>query len=141
MIYRHFKGGLYFVIGYATRFSKDFPAKSIEQIAIAEHTETHQQVAVLIVNDKLTGSTYYALDNEKMVGVHTIYRGLDGKHWVRPREMFNDNVLVVEDGGKFRQATSEDNADEVFEMPRFTKARGEYLFDTIAELMEKESVK
>lgn len=134
MIYQHFKGGLYFVVGYATRLSKDFPAKSIEQVAIAKHTETHQEVAVLIVNDKLTGSTYYALDNDKMVGVHTIYRGLDGKYWVRPREMFYENVPVVEENGKFRQATDNDNKDEVFEMPRFTKVKGEHLFDIIAEL-------
>jgi len=140
MIYRHYKGSLYFVVGYATRFRKEFPAKSIKQIAIAKHTEKDLEVAVLIVNDKLTGSTYYALDNEELIGVYTVYRDLSGQHWVRPRDMFFEDVTVIEDGGKFREATVEERESkptEVFEMPRFTKVSGEYLFDTIAELVSK----
>lgn len=135
MIYRHYKGNLYFVIGYVTRFSKDFPATRIEQIAIATHTETKEKIAVLVVHDKLTGSTYYA--SEELRGVHTFYKDTEGNHWLRPREMFFDNVSVIEENGTLRKATIHDEMSEVFETPRFEKVKGEYLFDVISETYKK----
>ena len=120
MIYRHYKGGLYFNVGYATRFSNEFPAKNIEQVAMARYTEAktpeeEKEIAVLFVNDKLTGSTYYAYNTDVIDGVHVFYKGLDGKYWLRPVAMFLGNV---EDG-----------------CPRFKKVRGVELFDIISNLM------
>lgn len=120
MIYRHYKGGLYFSIGYATRFSKDFPATSIEQVAMARYTEAvtaeeKQPIAVLSVHDKSTGSKYFAYDSELIDGLHTFYKDLEGNYWLRPSEMFSGNL---EDG-----------------TPRFTKMKGEELFDKISRLV------
>jgi hypothetical protein len=121
MIYRHYKGGLYFNIGFATRFSKDFPATSIEQIAMARYTEAstpeeEKPIAVLSVFDKCTGSTYYVYDSNVIDGLHTFYKGLDGNYWLRPTEMFSGET---------------DNGEK-----RFTKLKGEELFDMIAELLK-----
>lgn len=121
MIYRHYKGGLYFSYGYATRFSKDFPATGIEQVGMARYTEAKteeekQPIAVLSVLDKGTGSVYYAYNSNVIDGLHTFYKDLQGELWLRPTEMFSGNL---EDG---RQ--------------RFAKVKGEELFDLIARLKD-----
>ena len=121
MIYRHYGNGkLYYSIGFATRFSNEFPAKNVNQVAMARYTEAKTPeeelpIAVLFVNDKLTGSTYYAYDTNIINGVHVLYKDLDGKYWLRPIGMFFEDVEV----GK----------------PRFKKVRGEELFDIISDLM------
>lgn len=121
MIYRHYGNGkLYYNIGFATRFSKDFPATSIEQVGFARYTEaqTEEQlkpIAVLSVHDKSTGSVFYAYDSDAINGLMTFYKDLDGNLWLRPREMFFDNV----EEGK----------------PRFKKVRGEELFNVISRLV------
>lgn len=123
MIYRHYGNGkLYYSIGFATRFSKDFPATSISQIAMAKYTEAttqeeNEEIAVLLVNDQLTGSTYYAYNSNVIDGVHVLYKDLDGKHWLRPIEMFFETVEVT--------GTP---------VPRFKKVRGEELFDIITKI-------
>jgi hypothetical protein len=123
MIYRHYGNGkLYYSIGFATRFSKDFPATSIEQVAFARYTEAktpeeEKPIAVLSVLDKGTGSMYYAYDTSVIDGLHTFYKDLDGNYWLRPSEMFSG---TVEDG-----------------RPRFQKVSGEELFETISRLLEK----
>lgn len=123
MIYRHYGNGkLYYSIGFATRFSKDFPATSIEQVAFARYTEaeTEEQkkpIAVLSVLDKGTGSVYYAYDTDAIDGIHTFYKDLEGNYWLRPSEMFSGDV---EDG-----------------RPRFKKVSGEELFETISRLLQK----
>jgi hypothetical protein len=122
LIYRHYKGGLYYNVGFATRFSKDFPATSIEQIAYARYTEAvsdeeKEPIAVLSVLDKSTGSMYHAYKSDLIQGIHTFYKGLDGNYWLRPRHMFFEEV---EEG-----------------RPRFKKCSGEELFETISRLIEK----
>jgi hypothetical protein len=124
MIYRHYKGGLYFNVGFATRFSHDFPAKNIEKVAMARYTEAktpeeEKEIAVLFVNDKLTGSTYYAYESTLIDGVHVLYKDLQGKYWLRPVAMFLENV----DG-----------------VPRFKKVRGEELFNLISNGMGEEKI-
>lgn len=123
MIYRHYNNGkLYYNIGFATRFSKDFPASGIEQIAMARYTEARteeekQPIAVLSVLDKGTGSAYYAFDTDVINGLHTFYKDLEGNYWLRPRDMFFENI---EEG-----------------RPRFKKCSGEELFETISRLVFK----
>lgn len=122
MIYRHYGNGkLYYSIGFATRFSKDFPATRVEQIALARYTEAEKEeeknpIAVLRIHDEKTGSIYYAYDTELIDGLHTFYKDLDGNHWLRPSEMFSDMI----DG-----------------RPRFEKVSGEELFETISGLFNK----
>lgn len=120
MIYRHYKGGLYYTIGYATRFSKEFPARGIEQAFSARYTEAENEeqneiIAVLSVIDEKTGSMYYAYDTNAINGLQTFYKDLDGNFWLRPLDMFNG---VVKDGTT----------------RRFTKVKGEELFDMIYDL-------
>jgi hypothetical protein len=119
MIYRHYKGGLYFSVGFATRFSNEFPANSIEQVAMARYTEAtnplqDEPIAVFAIHDNKTGSTYYAYDSSFIDGVHVLYKGLDGRYWLRPMEMFNG---YTDDGVK-----------------RFAKIKGEELFDILCNL-------
>lgn len=119
MIYRHYKGGLYYNVGFATRLSNEFPAHSIEEVAMARYTEANTSeerlpIAVLRVHDKQTGSTYYAYKSDVIDGVMTFYKGLDGNYWLRPMEMFNG---YTDDGTK-----------------RFVKVKGEELFNILCSL-------
>lgn len=122
MIYRHYGNGkLYYNIGFATRFSKDFPATTIEQIGYARYTEAQTEdekkpIKVLSVLDEKTGSKYYVYDTEVIDGLHTFYKDLSGNYWLRPRDMFFEEVS---DG-----------------QPRFKKVSGEELFDIISSLTE-----
>lgn len=125
-IYKHYKGGLYLVKGYATPFSELFHNKNktaIEVVAKALYEPTLKEVDVLLVYDSDIKSTYYAYDSESIRGVMTFYRGLDGQYWLRPREVFHGDVEVKSD--KMKSYTS----------PRFEKVNGEYLFNIISELV------
>lgn len=122
MIYRHYKGGLYYKIGFATRFSKDFPATSIEEMGMAIYTEANTEeekkpIAVYSILDKKTKSVYYAYDTELIDGLHTFYKDVEGNLWLRPMDMFSGNL---EDG-----------------TPRFTKVKGEELFEIVSRLFSK----
>jgi hypothetical protein len=121
VIYRHFKGGLYYLVGYATPLYNDYYNKdktTIEVVAVARNEETLESVNVLIVYDKSMKSTYYAYDNHRLEGVMCLYRGLDGHYWLRPREKFHEEIDV--------------NGEKV---QRFTKVSGEGLFNIISELL------
>jgi hypothetical protein len=130
MIYRHYKGGLYFLEGYATPFSDTFYDKSkttIEVVARAKYEATLEEVDVVIVYDKNVKSTYYAYDSNNLEGVMCFYRGLDGQYWLRTREDFYKEIEI------------EDEHD-TYMSPRFEKVSGEYLFDTISELLDGHKV-
>jgi hypothetical protein len=121
VIYRHFKGGLYYLVGYATPLYNDYYNKdktTIEVVVVAKSEETLEEVEVLIVYDKSMKSTYYAYDNHKLEGVMCLYRGIDGVYWLRPSEKFHEKVTI---GGE--------------KVQRFSKVSGEGLFDIISELL------
>ncbi|UUV46782.1 DUF1653 family protein [Bacillus phage vB_BanS-Thrax4] len=120
MIYKHYKGGLYLMVGYATRISKDFNEK-LELVEVAKHTETEECMSVYIAHDKDTGGNHYVFESDKHDGILCFYKDLDGSHWLQPRDRFFGDVLV----------------DGEFE-PRFKKATGEELFKSIGELIEQE---
>lgn len=122
MIYRHYKGGLYFKVGYASRFSNAFPAKYVETAFHARYSEAEtpnekQLIPVFLVTDELVGSTYYAYITDAINGLQTLYKDLDGNYWLRPMAMFNDKLS--------------DN-----ETYRFELVKGEELFDYIKELRD-----
>lgn len=128
-IYRHYKGGLYFVEGFATKFSDTFYDKSkitVEVVAKAKYEPTLQEVDVLLVYDSSVKSTYYSYDDKNINGVMVFYRGLDGQYWLRPREIFHEEVEVSDDG-----------MGDTYFTPRFERVDGEYLFDTISELLNQ----
>ena len=128
MIYRHYKGGLYFLEGYATPFSETFYDKdktTIEVVAVAKYEPTLEEVDVVIVYDRKVKGTYFAYDTDKIDGVMCFYRGLDGQYWLRPREAFFEEVEVVDE-----------KHQDTYTTPRFEKVSGEYLFDVIAEMKE-----
>jgi hypothetical protein len=121
MIYQHYKGGLYYAIGYATRFSKDIPATSIEVIATAKHTETLQEVPVIMIYDADTGRKNYAFEDRNLDGVYSFYKDTKGNHWLRPREMFFEDVELENrlNGKKWI-------------VPRFKRLKDEELFNVIS---------
>lgn len=126
MIYRHYKGGLYFLEGYATPFSETFYDKdktTIEVVAVAKYEPTLEEVDVVIVYDRKVKGTYFAYDTSKFDGVMCFYRGLDGNYWLRPREIFFEEVEIVDE-----------EHQDTYTTPRFEKVSGEYLFDLIAEI-------
>lgn len=128
-IYRHFKGGLYFLEGYATRFSKEiYDDKNIDVkvVAIAKYEETLEDVEVVLVYDKKVGATFYAYKSETISGVMAFYRGLDGRYWLRPKDKFHENVVV-----------KDKEIGDTYKVPRFEKIDGEYLFDIISEMVDK----
>lgn len=124
-IYKHFKGGLYFLEGYATRFSKeiyDDENIDVKVVAIAKYEETLEDVEVVLVYDKKVGATFYAYKSETISGVMAFYRGLDGRYWLRPKDKFHENVVV-----------KDEEIGDTYEVPRFEKIDGEYLFDVISD--------
>jgi hypothetical protein len=126
MIYRHYKGGLYYLLGYATPLYNEACNKdgtTIEVVAVAKDEETMQDVNVFIVYDKNVKGTYYAYDSKDLHGVYSLYRDLNGQHWLRPREKFHGEVNL--DGYKIQ---------------RFTKMKSESLFDIISKLSREEIV-
>lgn len=128
-IYKHFKGGLYFLEGYATRFSKeiyDDENIDVKVVAIAKYEETLEDVEVVLVYDKNVGATFYAYKSETISGVMAFYRGLDGQYWLRTKENFHEMVLIP----------NEKIGDE-YESPRFEKVSEEHLFDSIVKLLHK----
>lgn len=131
MIYRHYKGGLYFLESYATKLVKEVMGKNnrvtVDLVAVAKFEATMEDVPVFIVHDKSVNGTYYAYDSPYVNGVMAFYRGLDGKYWLRPTENFHENVELVD--GKY---------GDKYYVPRFERVCGEHLFDCIAErLLEK----
>lgn len=123
MIYRHYKGGLYFLNGYATPFSEKFYNENktsievIEVVAKAKYEPTLEDVDVVVVYDKDVKSTYYAYRSDNLEGVMCFYRGLDGQSWLRPREDFHKEIDIA--------------------TQRFEKVSGENLFDIISEIINK----
>lgn len=120
MIYRHYKGGLYLMVGYATRISKDFNEK-LELFDVGKHTETDECMSVYIAHDKDSGGNHYVFESDKHDGILCFYKDLDNNLWLRPRKMFFEDVLV---DGKF--------------VPRFEKVTGAELFTSIGNLLEQE---
>lgn len=125
MFYRHYKGGLYFLEGYATPFSDTLHNKdriTIEVVAVAKYEETQEDVNVLSVYDKGFKSTYFAYNNSNLSGVLCFYRGVDGRYWLRDRDKFYEDVEVKVENGLVKI------------IPRFERINGEHLFDTISDL-------
>lgn len=126
-IYKHFKGGLYFLEGYATRFSKeiyDDENVDVKVVAVAKYEETLEDVEVVLVYDKKVGDTFYAYKSETISGVMAFYRGLDGRYWLRPKDKFHENVVV-----------KDEEIGDAYEVPRFEKIDGEYLFDVVSKMV------
>lgn len=121
MIYRNHKGGLYLMVGYATRISKDFNEK-LELVEVARHTETDECMSVYMAYDKDTGGNHYVFESDKHDGILCFYKDLDGNHWLRPKDMFFEDVI-----------NQEGNV-----VPRYQKVTGEMLFDSIGKLIEQE---
>lgn len=122
MIYRHYKGGLYYKLGYASRLSKEFPATTIELMFYANYSEAKtpkekRLIPVFSVTDKLVGSTYLAYETNVISGLQTLYKDLDDNYWLRPMDMFNDKL----------------SDDETY---RFELVKGEELFDYIKEMRD-----
>jgi hypothetical protein len=127
MIYRHYKGNLYFLEGYATPFSEKFYDKSkttVEVVAKARYESTLEEVDVVIVRDESVKSTYYAYNSTEIDGVMCFYRDLNGNHWLRPRDNFYEDVNLGD--------------DNTYKSPRFKKISGEHLFDIISELLNED---
>lgn len=120
MIYKHYKGGLYLMVGYATRMTRNFNEK-LCLLEVARHTETEECISVFIATDKDTGGSHYVFDSNNHDGILCFYRDLEGNHWLRPKEMFFGNVEF-----------------EGQSVPRYVKVTGEVLFDSIGDLLTKE---
>lgn len=125
MIYRHYKGGLYLMVGYATKFTPDKDV-TVEVFQVAKHTETEEMITVLLVHDKATGGSHYAFDDGKYEGILCFYKDIEGNYWLRPKEMFFGNVMIP-----INSAFSKLE-------PRFVKMTGEDLYNAICDLVEKE---
>lgn len=121
LIYKHYKGGLYLNIGYATKFTKGSNNKFIEGIGKAKFTEAktpeqEKEISVVLVHDK-NGSSYYAYNSDAIEGIYIFYKDLFGNFWLRPVDMF----YGLTDKGE----------------QRFTKLKGEELFETISRTYRK----
>lgn len=128
MIYRHYKGGLYFLNGYATPFSNIFYSTAkvtIGSTIVAKYEKTMEDIKVMLIHDEGVNGTYYAYDNRNLSGVMCLYHDLNGQYWLRDRDDFYQSVEI----------TGEDN--EVLTTPRFERVNGEHLFDTISEMVSE----
>lgn len=89
MHYKHYKGGFYYTLGM-TSCLNDI-TQFIKNDAIrATHTEDKVKMSVLMMNGR-----FYVTTPE--YAQHMLYIGVDGRYWLRPREMFFE---TLEDGRK-----------------------------------------
>jgi hypothetical protein len=133
-IYRHFKGGLYFLEGYVYPVGR-VPNKEHEENGVnyvvayletALYEENLESVDIYIVYDRSTKYSFYVYKNEDIDGVMAFYRGLDGRYWLRPKDKFHENVVV-----------KDKEMGVTYEVPRFEKIDGEHLFDVMSEIVDK----
>lgn len=126
-IYRHYKGGLYFVDAYATNVRKELPDGVTDEgvVATAKYEPTMEDVDVHLIFDSNESETYYMYHHDRIFGSMVFYRGLDQQCWLRPLEVFHGDVKLYD----FK-------TNEAYSMPRFEPVEGEYLFDSISELIK-----
>src|SRR6185312_3110061 len=87
MIYRHYKGGLYFVVGYVTRFTS-YNSKSIEDKVVAKHVDDLRKIKIFSVKDVNSHGEYFAFDDDSLNGIYVLYKSLNDDYWLREREDF-----------------------------------------------------
>lgn len=120
MIYKHYKGNLYFVEGYAVPF-QGISNDRDKVVAKAKYEPTLEEINIISIYDSGINSMYYAYDNHSLNEVMVLYRGLDGQHWLRPKEDFHGKVNVSDNISKLR----------------FERINTEKLFELISELTVK----
>ena len=118
MIYRHYKGGVYYFVGTASRIwniktmtggvEASYPANLITDDGFVE-------VEVSVLKDSRTGYICYVIDSEYAKGSYIIYKSTSGQLWLRQKEDFN---AVLADG-----------------TPRFKRMSNEEVFDFVAETL------
>jgi hypothetical protein len=91
MFYKHYKGNEYFVLG-VTLIGVD--KSKTEKFIQATHTETEETINVYMYDAK-----FYTDTNENLV----LYIDQSGNYWVRPFDMFFEQVEV--DGQLVRRFT------------------------------------
>jgi len=138
MIYRHYKGSLYLVKGYAVyiEYIKDY--EKILGVLKVQHTESNKEFAIYHLQDTKSGGTYYAYleDEYKQDGGVVFYYDTYSKLWARPQPMFSGQVFV-EEGFDGLLYEAESNSEHGFFVQRFVPLDNERLFMIIASEMRK----
>ena len=127
-IYKHYKGGLHLVKAYTTPLPRELYDRekiTTEIVAQARHKSTLEMVDIVKVYDLDVKSHYYTHDSEKHEDVMVFYCDTYGRHWLRSRESFFEEVVYMNDKG------------EKFSEPRFKTASNAFLFETILVLFDR----
>ena len=128
MIYRHYKGGLYLFEGYVVPYSqtKYDSIDSISKIKCnANYKETLEELKILEVYDGKIDSSYYVYMSENITGILCLYKSLDGTYWLRKKDNFHEHIKVYDTNGDYEVIS------------RFERVNGEFLFESISKLINK----
>lgn len=97
--WKHYRGGVYKLIGVTVPSDYLPTVKWSEQVCIATHTETGQKMRVFRAAD---GGWLFAVGH----GALCIYCDADGKFWARPQTMWLEKVTHT-DGAVVQRFTFE----------------------------------
>src|SRR5690606_5925069 len=92
MIYRHFKGGIYYLFGYVQLSQYSLLVEGAEPVAKATLEETMEEVDVYLTTDKRTKFTCMIVHNEKRHGTYCLYQDTKGKFWLRNKKSFFETL-------------------------------------------------
>lgn len=91
MIYRHYKGGFYYLIGVASRIWNIKTMAGGVEASYSANLITEDgfvEVEVYILKDSRTGYTCYVIDSEHAKGSYILYKSLSGQLWLREKSDF-----------------------------------------------------
>lgn len=133
MIYKHYKGGLYFMIGLVS--PEDFarklnPKESVSELVKATNESTLEHIDVELIYDKSMHRGYYRYNDKTDTNeTFVLYRGLNNIHWLRPKSNFYSHVEVADEV-----------TNVIHTVPRFERMNDEDLFLYISQLHKNERV-
>lgn len=98
MIYQHYKGDIYYLIGYAVKLLEDLDALGIgtriAKTIQAIHTEMNEAIDVFVIDSDSFKGEYFVYKSDVIDGIHCFYKDLNGMYWLEPKDKFFEKIIV-----------------------------------------------
>jgi hypothetical protein len=97
MIYQHYKGGIYFLIGSAHPIGNFKNVEHVESVYMANliTEDGFVEAPVATIKDLRTDYQCYVIQSKQAIGTYILYRGLNGQLWLRQK---SDFYAMLNDG-------------------------------------------
>jgi len=103
MIYQHYKGDIYYLIGYAVKLLEDLDALGIgariTKKVQAIHTEMNEAIDVFVIDSDNFKGKYFVYKHDLVDGIHCFYKDLNGTYWLESKDKFFEKVVVKVNNG------------------------------------------